>query len=265
MVTRRLRENGPLTLRRAEDGVATLILVTDEAPHVGDVQLLALQEAVEQIREDPGIRALVLEGGDRHFCSGATRETLMGGDAPRAIAHLMGGFPRLLLSLEIPTLAAMSGHALGGGLMLGLWCDVAVLAEESLYGANFLALGFTPGMGSTVLLEEVLGAPLARDMLLTGRVVKGRELRDAHVPLSHAVVPRAQVRDRVYALAREMAQAPREAMALTRAHMSARRLARFEQAVAGELAMHTRVFASNTTRTSIVENYPTGTDETEQA
>ncbi len=264
-MTRRPYDHPPLTLRHVGDGVATLTLVTDEAPHIGDAQLAALREAVEAVRDDPGIRALVLEGGERHFCSGATRETLMGDDAPQAIARLMGGFPRLLLSLGIPTLAAMSGHALGGGLMLGLWCDVAVLAEESLYGANFIALGFTPGMGSTVLLEEMLGAPLARDMLLTGRVVKGRELRDAHVPLSHAVVPRAAVHDRVHALAREMAQAPPEAMALTRGHLAARRLARFERAVIEELAMHTRVFADHQTRTSIVENYPTGADETERA
>lgn len=258
------QDEPPLALRRGDDGVATLQLVTDRAPHVGDAHLAALADAVERIRRDPGVRALVIEGGERHFCSGATRETLMGPDAPRAIARLMGGFPRQLLSLGIPTLAAMSGHALGGGLMIGLWCDVAVLAEESLYGANFVALGFTPGMGSTVLLDEVFGAPLARDLLLTGRAVKGREIRDAHVPLSHAVVPRAEVRRRVYGLAREMAQAPALATGLTRSHIAERRRARFEQAVAEELVMHTRVFARDETRLSIVENYPTGTEETEQ-
>lgn len=252
-------------LQRHEDGVASLQIATDDAPHIGEAALAALDDVVREIQLDPSVRALVLEGGERHFCSGATRETLLGADAPQAIARLMGGFPRLLLSLEIPTLALISGHALGGGLMLGLWCDVAVLAEESLYGANFLALGFTPGMGSTVLLEEIFGAPLARDMLLTGRVIKGRDLRAAGVPISHSIVPRAQTRDRTYALAAEMALAPPAAMSLFRTHLAAQRRAQFERAIAAELAMHNTVFAREDTSARILESYPATSDEMEHA
>ncbi|WP_037273481.1 polyketide synthase [Kibdelosporangium aridum] len=243
-------------LEQTADGVATLRITTDETPHVGEAALTALTNAVDVIKRDPSIRALVLEGGEQHFCSGATRDMLLDADAPQAIARLMGGFPRLLLSLEIPTLAMMTGHAVGGGLMLGLWCDVAVLANESLYGANFLALGFTPGMGSTVLLEEVFGVPLARDLLLTGRMVKGREIREAGIPLSHAVAPRSDVRDRTYALASEMAQAPRTAMGLLKGQITTRRRAQLERAIADELAMHTAVFGHPETRTRIDESYP---------
>jgi polyketide biosynthesis enoyl-CoA hydratase PksI len=243
-------------LERSSDGVATLRITTDEYPHVGEAALTALTNAVDVIKRDPSIRALVLEGGEQHFCSGATRDTLLGADAPQAIARLMGGFPRLLLSLEIPTLAMMTGHAVGGGLMLGLWCDVAVLATESLYGANFLALGFTPGMGSTALLEEVFGVPLARDLLLTGRMIKGREIRQAGVPLSHTVVPRNDVRDRTYALASELAQTPRAAMGLLKGHITTRRRIQLERAIADELAMHTAVFGHPETRERITESYP---------
>jgi polyketide biosynthesis enoyl-CoA hydratase PksI len=243
-------------LERSADGVATLRITTDENPHVDTAALTALANAVDVIKRDPSIRALVLEGGEQHFCSGATRDTLLGADAPQAIARLMGGFPRLLLSLEIPTLAMMTGHAVGGGLMLGLWCDVAVLAVESLYGANFLALGFTPGMGSTVLLEEVFGVPLARDLMLTGRMIKGREIREAGIPLSHAVVPRSDVRDRTFALASEMAQTPRAAMGLLKGHVTMRRRVQLERAIADELAMHTAVFRNPETRERITESYP---------
>jgi polyketide biosynthesis enoyl-CoA hydratase PksI len=242
-------------VRRAH-GVATLQIATDEMPHVGSAALTGLADAVAVIRNDPSIRALVLEGGERHFCSGATRDTLLGTDAPQAIARLMGGFPRLLLDLEIPTLAAIAGHAVGGGLMLGLWCDVAVLAEESLYGANFLALGFTPGMGSTLLLEEVLGAPLARDMMLTGRLVKGRDIREAAVPLSHAVAPRREVLARTIGRAEEMASMPPTAMRLLRRHIADRRRAQLDRAIADELAMHTLVFADDATRQHIEDSYP---------
>jgi enoyl-CoA hydratase/carnithine racemase len=181
---------------------------------------------------------------------------LLAADAPQAIAQLMGGFPRLLLELEIPTLAAIAGHAIGGGLMLGLWCDVAVLADESLYGVNFLALGFTPGMGSTLLLEDVLGAPLARDLMLTGRLVKGRDIREAAVPLSHAVVPRRDVLARTIARAEEMASMPPAAMHLLRTHIAARRRAQLERAIADELAMHVTVFSDDATRDRIEDSYP---------
>ncbi|MGH3431271.1 MAG: enoyl-CoA hydratase-related protein [Thermocrispum sp.] len=253
----------PCKLRRHHGGVASIRIATDESPHAGDRALAALRDAVADVEADPDVRALVLEGGERHFCSGATRETLLGDDAPAAIARLMNGFPRLLLSLRIPTLAMMRGHALGGGLMFGLWCDIAVLAEESLYGANFLSLGFTPGMGSTVLLEEALGAPLAREMLLTGRMVKGREIRSAGAPLSYAVLPRREVSAHTYALARETALASPAAMGLLRSHIAGRRRARLDQALAAELAMHTTVFARPETRKHILESYPTAAERTE--
>lgn len=252
-------------LRHHGDGVASLQLATDDEPHVGDVALAALADAVTEIHDDTTVRALVLEGGARHFCSGAARATLMDPDAPQAIARLMGGFPRLLLDLRVPTLALLSGHAVGGGLMLGLWCDVATLAEESLYGANFLSLGFTPGMGSTVRLAELFGAPLARDLLLTGRLVKGREIRTAGVPISHAVVPRAQARARTYALARDMAAASPAAMRLFRAHLAGRDRDRLNLALADELAMHAEVFAHPDTRTHILDSYPAPTEESQPA
>lgn len=248
-------------LRHHSGGVASLQLATDDEPHVGDEALAALADVVAEIGADATVRALVLEGGDRHFCSGATRDTLMDPDAPQAIARLMGGFPRLLLDLPVPTLALLSGHALGGGLMLGLWCDVATLAEESLYGANFLSLGFTPGMGSTTRLAELFGAPLARDLLLTGRMIKGREIRAAAVPISHAVVPRAHARARTYELAQSMAAASPPAMRIYRAHLAGRDRARLNLALADELAMHGEVFAHPDTRAHILDSYPVPAEE----
>lgn len=239
-----------------DDGVVALTITTDEEPHVDLLTVALLDAAADMIRADTGIRALVIEGGTRHFCSGAPQATLQKPDAPAAIAELMGGLPRALLRIPVPTLAAMAGHALGGGLMLGLWCDLQLLAEESLYGANFLALGFTPGMGATVLLDELLGAPLAADLLWTGRTVKGRDLKAAGVPLSHAIVPRADVVSAAYAKAAEIARAPREALSLFKEHVAARRRAQLQAALAHELAMHTAIFAHPETRARIAENYP---------
>src|SRR5262249_32901695 len=147
----------------------------------------------------------------------------------------------------------------GGGFVLGLWCDVAVLAEESLYGANFMSLGFTPGMGATVVLEEALGAPLARELMFSGRMIKGRGLLGS--TLGHAVVPRAFVRDRALAIAREIAEVPRGASELLKATLARRRRERLERAVAEERVMHEVLFSRAETRALIAERHGAGHDE----
>ena len=240
-----------------ESAVASLVIATDEAPYLDETTIDRLEAAAREIESDGSIRALVLEGGRRHFSSGGTRELLLREDAASAIGDLMGRLPRALLSIPVPTLAAMAGHALGGGLMIGLWCDLAFLGEASLYGANFLALGFTPGMGASVLLEELLGAPLARDMLLTGRTLKGRELRASCVPLSYAIGPSADVRARTFARAEEIADAPRATLSLYKRHLAAKRRLLLDRALSEELEMHGAVFADPATHARILERYPT--------
>jgi polyketide biosynthesis enoyl-CoA hydratase PksI len=157
----------------------------------------------------------------------------------------------------VPTVAAMAGHAIGGGFMLGLWCESAVLAEESLYGVNFMALGFTPGMGATSLLEEAVGAPLARELLFTGRIIKGRELKAAGGPLAYAVVPRAEVRARALSIAREMAAVPRGALLLLKLRLAARRSVLLEAATKEEHMLQEVLFAREETRLQIAERYGT--------
>src|SRR5207244_2774058 len=152
------------------------------------------RDVVARIAENDEVRAVVVEGGARQFCAGANRDLLLRPDADAAINSLVGEAARLVLDIPVPTVAAMVGHAVGGGLMLGLGCDVAVFAEEALYTANFISLGFTPGMGSTTLLPELFGPPLARELLLTGRTMTGAELKTLAPSLAHAVVPRSGVR-----------------------------------------------------------------------
>src|SRR5262249_8596713 len=134
-------------------------------------------------------------------------------------------------------------------------CDVAVMAEEALYGANFMALGFTPGMGSTAVLEEAFGAPLARQLLFTGAVMKGKELKASAVPIAHAIVPAAEVRRRAMRIAREIAAVPRDALLLLKASMTDARAAVIEPALAREQANHRMLFAHDELRRAIRENF----------
>jgi polyketide biosynthesis enoyl-CoA hydratase PksI len=242
-------------IRALGGGVVALGLATDERPHVGAAEVDALAAAVAAIAADETVRAVVVEGGARRFCLGATRETLTAPDAAARLAHLTHELPRLLLAIPVPAVAAMAGHAVGGGFALGLWCDVALVGEESLYGANFATLGFTPGMGSTVVVEEAVGAPRARELLFTGRLVKGRDL----APLP--AWPRAEVVARARALAAEIAAAPREVLAMTKASLAARRRARLEAVLVEEKAMHDRLFSDEETRRRVAEAYGAGVED----
>lgn len=247
-----------LPITRVDEHVISLQVSADEAPHLGAWLVPALREASEVIAADASARVVVLEGGERYFSAGASRDDLVADDAARNVPSYAGDLPGLLLDLPLPSIAAMVGHAIGGGLLLGLWCDAAFLAEESLYGANFMALGFTPGMGATAVLEEVFGGPLGRELLYTGRTLKGREIKAVGGPLAGAVVPRTEVRARAIALAGEMARAPREALALLKVRVAERRREGLRAAVAFERRMHAALFSSAETRREIAERYGRG-------
>jgi polyketide biosynthesis enoyl-CoA hydratase PksI len=231
-------------VRERHDGVWTL----DVAGDLGIDDIPRLAQAVSAIL--PRARCVVLTGGPEVFNSGASAAGLA--DAGRPITDYVAAIPRLLLDIPVPTIAAMAGHGIGGGLLLGLWCDCVVLAADRLYGANFMALGFTPGMGATVALEDCLGALLAREMLYTGQMLTGRELRERGAPLPH-VLPRGEVEARAMALAGAMAEAPGESARLLRRTLSARRRVRLEAALLDEAHMHGRVFADPGTRAGIAE------------
>jgi enoyl-CoA hydratase len=80
-----------------------------------------------------------------------------------------------ILDLDVPTIAAVNGPAIGAGLCLALACDLRFAASGARFGAPFVRLGMHPGMAATWLLPEVVGAAHARDLLLTGRTVAADE------------------------------------------------------------------------------------------
>jgi enoyl-CoA hydratase/carnithine racemase len=133
---------------------------------------------------------------------------------------------------------------------------MAVLAEQSLYGANFMALGFTPGMGATAVVPEAFGPVLGRRMLFTGELISGRDIKSAACPLSHAVYPRNQVRARARWIAHDIADGSRSAIVLLRRMVAERRRVVFEQALTEERNSHASLFADGETRREIEQRYP---------
>jgi polyketide biosynthesis enoyl-CoA hydratase PksI len=246
--------SGDLQLSTVAEGVASLRISDDADPYFRPVLLDRLRGAAALLARDDAIRVVLLEGGSRYFSAGASRESLVAETAAALVPAYAAELPRLVLSLPVPSVAAMAGHAVGGGFLLGLWCDLPVIAEEALYGANFMALGLTPGMGATALLEEALGAARGRELLISGRLVKGRELRGA--PGVHSVVPRDMVRDTALGLARDLAAGSRDALLLLKQILAARRRERLERALPDEQAAHAALLSRAETRSRIAERYP---------
>ncbi|MEM7413438.1 MAG: polyketide synthase [Myxococcota bacterium] len=248
-----------MKLETLEDGIASLRISEDDAPYLDTTGAVReLEAAVATLRADTTVRAVLVEGGRPYFSAGAHRDLLTDEDARAKIAAFCQRFPSLLLDLPVPSVAAMEGHAVGGGWLIGLWCDVPVHARESLYGANFMQLGFTPGMGSTVMVEAAVGAPLARELLFTGRLCKGKELAASGGPLAHSVVPRAEVREKALAIARDIAEAPRTSLVLLKETLSADRRVRLERALEAEQRMHAVSFGDAEVRAGIDERYRPG-------
>jgi enoyl-CoA hydratase len=116
--------------------------------------------------------------------------------------------------LEVPTIAAVNGHAIGAGLCLALACDIRYAAAGARLGVPFVKLGMHAGMAGTFLLPEVVGTAHARDLLLTGRTVDADEA--LRLGLVSRVIEPGSFRDEVLATARDVAATAPIASRLTK-------------------------------------------------
>jgi polyketide biosynthesis enoyl-CoA hydratase PksI len=123
---------------------------------------------------------------------------------------------------------------------LGICADLTVLARESRYAANFMNYGFTPGLGTTRLLEHLLGPSLAYEMLLTGRAIRGSHFEGR--PGFNYLLPRQDVMNKAYDLASRIAEKPRASLLSVKFTLSSRKRELFEAARSSERLMHQITF-----------------------
>jgi enoyl-CoA hydratase/carnithine racemase len=183
-------DNGPLNL------------VTDALLGELEAALDALESAA------PGdVRAVVLTGrGDRAFSVGSDVKAFEAHRGPggRRRFQLEARVAQRLAGLPMPTIAAMEGSALGGGLELALCCDLRVASERATLGLPEVRLAVTPSTGATQRLPRIIGIPRAKELLLTGRVIDAREA--LRIGLVHEVVPAGEAVARAHAIGREIAE-----------------------------------------------------------
>lgn len=183
----------------------------------------------------PETKVVIIHGYENYFCCGGTQEELLQiSEGKITFADL--AFYRLLLDCEVPTIAAMQGHALGGGLAFGCYADLIVMAEESLYSTNFMKYGFTPGMGSTYMIPKKLGEALGHEMLFGAKNYHGGELKQRGVGI--AIVKKLDVVSTAFALARDLADKPLVSLKLLKQHLTEKIKLELPLVIEKELAMH---------------------------
>jgi enoyl-CoA hydratase/carnithine racemase len=205
-----------------------------------------LGAALRNVAADPQVRVLVVTGsGDRAFCAGSHVGEFEGlrGRVGEGKLLLEKAVYRQLADLAVPTIAAIEGAALGGGLELALCCDLRVASERATLGMPEVRLGVIPGSGGTQRLPRVVGPARAKELILTG------EILDAATAERYGLVNRVVPAGGAMAAARELAAtiaargpfAVREAKRLIDAAIETE----LDAGLAAELDASERVFSSN--------------------
>lgn len=219
-----------------DEGVAVVTLADAASGNaLSEPMVHALTAALAQSGRDPRTRVIVLDARGDMFSAGAPRELLEqlahGSLEPHDIQ-----LPRTLLACPVPVVAAMAGHAIGGGFALGLAADIILIARECRYGFSFMDLGFTPGMGVTRLCEHVLSPAIAHELMYTGELRRGAEL--AAISGVNYVLPAHEVRGKAMDLARRIAEKPRAALEALKRTLTLPRRRLFEETITLETLMH---------------------------
>jgi enoyl-CoA hydratase len=172
-----------------------------------------LREAFAATDADDAVRAVVFSGRDGCFCAGYDLQAFSeSGGEPGGLDALGPGEPGPMgPTRQIPgkpTIAAVEGYAVAGGLELAIWCDLRVAAEDAIFGVFCRRWGVPLIDGGTVRLPRLIGQGRALDLILTGRPVTAEEA--LRIGLVDRVVPRGQTLQAATQLAREIAAFPQE-------------------------------------------------------
>jgi enoyl-CoA hydratase len=189
------------------DAIVTIVIDRPEARNAVDGPAArGLADAFREFERDDALRVAVLWGAGGVFCAGAdlkARGTERGlrlspeGDAPLGPSRL---------ALTKPTIAAVEGYAVAGGLELALMCDLRVAGETAVFGVFCRRWGVPLSDGGTVRLPRLIGLSRALDMILTGRPVDAREA--LAFGLANRVVATGRAREEAEVLARTIAEFP---------------------------------------------------------
>ena len=190
--------------------VGTITLNRPEALNALNSQVMAeVTSAAAEFDADAGIGAIIITGSAKAFAAGADIKEM----AELSFSDVFGSdfFAAWgkLAAIRTPLIAAVAGHALGGGCELAMMCDVLIAADTAKFGQPEIKLGVLPGMGGSQRLTRAVGKAKAMDMILTGRTINAAEAD--RIGLVSRVVPADDLLAQANAVATTISQMSRSA------------------------------------------------------
>lgn len=209
----------------AGDGIVTLTLNDPGTRNALSTQAQwdAVVDACERIRRDADVRCVVLTGAGSAFCAGGnvkdmqSRSGIAAGDAYRIAEGYRNGIQRIPLALhglDVPTIAAVNGPAIGAGCDLACMCDIRIASERARFAESFVKLGIIPGDGGAWLLPRAVGMSKAAEMTFTGDTIDAQEALACG--LVSKVVPAERLMDEALSLAARIAANPAPALRMAK-------------------------------------------------
>lgn len=212
-------------LYQQEGPVVTLTMNRPESRNAlsGPDPIEEIEDACRRITADPSVRVAILTGSGSAFSAGGDLKAMVDGvengqKTPAQIRRMfLDGIHRIPLALyylEVPTIAAVNGPAIGAGMDLACMCDLRIASEGARFAESFVKLGLIPGDGGAWLLSRLVGRAKASELAFTGETIDAAEA--LRIGLVSKVVPAASLLEQANLLARKVAANPGVALRLTK-------------------------------------------------
>jgi 2-(1,2-epoxy-1,2-dihydrophenyl)acetyl-CoA isomerase len=223
------------------DGVATITLDRPAQYNALTATLLeALRKALVELERDESVRAIVLTGAGKGFCSGQSLDDPALGavgekiDILRAVERRYNPLVRKLLLMEKPIVAAVNGVAAGAGMGIALACDLRLAGENGSFSTAFVRIGLVPDSALSLLLPRMIGYGRAMEAILLSEKIDAK--RAYELGIVNRICSEATLLDEAVALARELAKGPR-AVGLAKRELARNALGAIPDALAYEAEM----------------------------
>jgi len=192
----------------------------DKLNAFNDELTFKLKDALKETERDVTVKAVILTGAGRGFCSG---QDLQAGTLPErghrpslgiSIRHRYNPIILKIRSMEKPVIAAVNGVAAGAGASLALACDLRIASENANFVQSFTKVGLIPDSGSTFFLPRLIGVTKAFELMLTAEKLDAQEA--LRLGLLNKIVPQSRLMEEAYAMAKRLANGPNLAYGLTK-------------------------------------------------
>jgi enoyl-CoA hydratase len=220
--------HGPVLIEDRDGGVRVITLDRPPANAIDDTLLAALDDALADAEADAAVRALVVTGRGPFFCAGFDLRARQRDDAESGgVVDLYRSAHRRLLAMPKPTVALVNGHAVAGGLVIALACDVRIGVDEAAtIGLNEVAIGASFPTAAIEIVRSRLSSAVAAELTLQAELCP---LADGiRLGVVERLVPRAGALDEAVATAARLGAYPREVFAHTKQSLLADALARID-------------------------------------